>query len=106
FRRGSDEMVPESFGELDAVVKLMEENPKLEIELGGHTDNRGNPAANVQLSEARVNTVKAYLVEAGIAAARIQGKGYGGAQPISENTTEELRAKNRRVEMKIIRNDD
>ncbi|HAA11148.1 MAG TPA: hypothetical protein DCE41_05365 [Cytophagales bacterium] len=106
FRRGSDEMFPESSVELDEVVKLMEENPKMEIELGGHTDNRGNPLANVELSEARVATVKAYLVAAGIAAGRIQGKGYGGAKPISENTTEESRAKNRRVEMKVISNDD
>lgn len=105
FRRGTPEVLPESFEELDAVVELMNENPSLQIELGGHTDNRGNPVANLRLSEARVEAVKEYLVAQGINADRIAGKGYGGERPIADNEDEELRKLNRRVELKITGND-
>ncbi|NML66823.1 OmpA family protein [Hymenobacter sp. RP-2-7] len=92
---------PSSFPELNRLVKIMRNYPTLEIELGGHTDNQGDPALNVKLSEDRVNAVKAFLVAKGIEAKRLTTKGYGGAQPIASNEQEETRRFNRRVEFTI-----
>jgi outer membrane protein OmpA-like peptidoglycan-associated protein len=92
---------PSSFPELLRLVKTMKQYPTLEILIGGHTDNQGDPALNVKLSEDRVNEVKKYLVSKGIAANRLQTKGFGGAQPISSNEQEETRRFNRRVEFTI-----
>jgi outer membrane protein OmpA-like peptidoglycan-associated protein len=77
------------------------ENPKVKIELMGHTDGRGVHADNVKLSQQRVNKVKEYLVSKGVDASRISGKGFGGSKPIASNNTEESRKMNRRVEFVI-----
>jgi outer membrane protein OmpA-like peptidoglycan-associated protein len=103
FVQSKAELKPESYPELDRLVKIMNENPTIEIELGGHTDNRGVPQANLELSEKRVEAVKSYLVSKGIVAARISGKGYGGTRPMVENSNEQNRQFNRRVEFKIVK---
>ena len=94
-------LMPESYPELDRLVRIMKDNRTIEIELNGHTDGRGDPKANVQLSEERVEAVKEYLVLKGISEKRIIGKGFGGAKPMVANDTEENRQLNRRVEFKI-----
>lgn len=94
-------LMPESFPELDRLVQIMKDNITIEIELDGHTDGRGDPQANLSLSEVRVEAVKKYLVSKGISEKRIVGKGYGGAKPMVSNDTEENRQLNRRVEFKI-----
>lgn len=96
-------LLPESYPELDRLVRIMKDNKTLEIQLEGHTDGRGDPEANLELSEKRVAAVKQYLVSKGIAARRIVGKGFGGARPMVSNDTEENRKLNRRVEFKITR---
>jgi OOP family OmpA-OmpF porin len=101
FSQGKAELLPESFDELDVVVSFLKENPHVKIMLSGHTDNRGVEADNIKLSQARVNTVKAYLVSKGIEPKRISGKGYGGSKPIASNEGEETRKLNRRVEFTI-----
>ena len=101
FERGTANLLPESNHELDLVVNFMQSNPKVVIELSGHTDNRGVQSHNVRLSQLRVDKVKAYLVSKGISGKRISGKGYGGAKPIASNDTEESRMLNRRVEFTI-----
>lgn len=101
FERGSPKLLPESDPELDVVVSFLKTNPKIRIELSGHTDNRGVQSDNVKLSQQRVNKVKEYLVSKGIDAKRITGKGYGGSKPIASNETEETRKLNRRVEFTI-----
>lgn len=101
FVQGRAILKPESFPELDRLVAIMNENPSIKIELGGHTDNVGNKAALVKLSEDRVVAVKAYLESKGIKKDRISGKGYGDTQPIAPNDTNENRQRNRRVEFKI-----
>jgi outer membrane protein OmpA-like peptidoglycan-associated protein len=73
----------------------------VEIELSGHTDNRGSYRALMDLSQKRVNQVKQYLISKGIEARRITGKGYGGTRPVASNDTEETRQLNRRVEFTI-----
>lgn len=96
------ELKPESATELDNIVKLLKENPALKIQINGHTDNVGKPADNLKLSNNRANAVIKYLISKGISAARLSAKGWGETQPISDNSTDEGKAKNRRTEMKVI----
>lgn len=103
FQQSTANLLPESNDELDEVVEFLKINPKVEIELSGHTDNRGVHEHNVKLSQKRVETVKAYLVSKGISGRRVRGKGYGGSKPIADNRTEATRRMNRRVEFTIVK---
>lgn len=103
FEQGRPLLKPESYPELDRLVQVLKENPTIEIELSGHTDNVGNPAALLSLSQERVTTVKDYLVQNGIHGSRITGRGYGASRPLVKNDTEANRRMNRRVEFKIIK---
>jgi outer membrane protein OmpA-like peptidoglycan-associated protein len=103
FVQSKAELKSESYPELDRLVKIMQDNPTIEIEISGHTDNRGIPSANLALSEQRVDAVRQYLVSKGVEPKRMVGKGYGGSKPIAPSTTEENRQQNRRVEFKIIK---
>jgi outer membrane protein OmpA-like peptidoglycan-associated protein len=96
------ELKNESLVELDKLVQLLTENPSLKIEISGHTDNVGKPADNLALSNERAKAVVNYLVSKNIPAQRLTPKGYGEANPIAENNTEEGRALNRRTEMKVL----
>jgi outer membrane protein OmpA-like peptidoglycan-associated protein/Tol biopolymer transport system component len=96
------DLKPESEAELDILVKLLNENPTLKIQIGGHTDNVGKPADNLALSNSRAKAVVSYLVSKNISSQRLLAKGFGETQPIDDNKTEEGRAKNRRTEMKVI----
>ena len=102
FHRGTADMVEGSEKELNLVVEVLNDNPDIKILLKGHTDNTGDPVKNVQLSEARVKTVKAYILSQGINAYRVTGRGYGGNEPIASNETEETRKLNRRVEFEVL----
>lgn len=101
FEQGKTNLLTQSYPELDLVISFLKSNPKVKIELAGHTDNRGIPGQNLKLSQARVDKVKAYLVSKGIEKNRISGKGYGGSKPIASNDSEETRLFNRRVEFTI-----
>jgi OmpA-OmpF porin, OOP family len=103
FPQGKAVIDPKSYGELDEVAQMMKENSKMEIQLEGHTDNQGSAKANMELSESRVEAVKKYLVSKGIAKDRIKTKALGGSQPLSNEMTQEARAMNRRVEMRILK---
>lgn len=87
--------------ELDKLVLLLESYPEMNIEIGGHTDNKGTMAYNQKLSENRAKSVYDYLVQQGIVAERLSYKGYNFSVPIESNDTPEGRAKNRRTEFKI-----
>lgn len=89
--------------ELDNLVKFLKENPEINGEISGHTDNIGDKNRNKELSLQRAHSVRDYLVEHGVNAARLVYKGYGDAQPATTNDTEEGRAKNRRIEFKILK---
>lgn len=102
FEQSKPILLKESYDELDMVVEFMKLNPRVEIELAGHTDNRGLHDLNMKLSRERVNTVKEYIVSKGVDARRISGKGYGGTRPIADNDADETRALNRRVEFVIV----
>ncbi|MFD2784263.1 OmpA family protein [Hymenobacter rubripertinctus] len=90
-----------SYPELLRLVKILKDYPQVEIKLEGHTDNQGDPLLNVKLSLDRVNEVKKYLVQKGIAGTRITTEGFGGSKPVASNDQEETRKLNRRVEFRI-----
>ena len=92
----------ESYPELQRVVKFLEDNPKISIEIGGHTDNVGKKGYNQKLSENRAESVAQYLLLHGIPESAITFKGYGMSTPIADNDTETGRQINRRVEFTII----
>ena len=104
---------PESFIELNKLRDLLIKNPSLIIEIGGHTDTRGDATENQQLSEGRANAVKTYLIEQGIEATRLTAKGYGESQPkISDDQIASLKSsisqekahqQNRRTEYKFVK---
>ncbi|MGX5820452.1 OmpA family protein [Chitinophaga lutea] len=93
---------PASATELDKLAQLMKDNPSMQVELSGHTDNVGSDADNQLLSENRAKAVVEYLVKKGISAKRMKAAGYGESKPVDNNDTEEGRAQNRRTELKII----
>jgi OmpA-OmpF porin, OOP family len=95
---------PESFVELDRVVKMLEENPAVEIEMSAHTDSRGSDEYNFKLSDNRARSVVAYILSKGISATRIISNGYGETKPVVPNDTDDNRQLNRRVEFTILKN--
>lgn len=95
-------VLQQSYKELLNLLDILNRFPKMKIEVGGHTDGRGSIDYNLRLSESRAKAVVDYLIEKGIDGRRLQYKGYGKSQPIATNDTEEGRAKNRRVEFKIL----
>ncbi|MBX2901782.1 MAG: OmpA family protein [Cyclobacteriaceae bacterium] len=96
------ELRSESYTELRTVLDFLQNNPQVKIEISGHTDNTGTEAYNQQLSERRAKSVAVYLIEQGIAANRIQTKGYGSKKILLPNTTDENRQQNRRIEFRIL----
>jgi outer membrane protein OmpA-like peptidoglycan-associated protein len=99
FDTGSATIQQDSMSQLQEIVKLLQADTALKLEIGGHTDNVGAADANQKLSESRANAVMAALVKAGVAAGRLTAKGYGQTIPIADNRKEDGRAKNRRVEL-------
>ena len=102
FAQASSKLLETSYPELDRLVEILKENATLKIEIGGHTDNRGNAAELLKLSDDRAKSVLDYLVKEGISDKRVTSIGYGGTLPVSTGTSEIERAKNRRVEFKIL----
>jgi OmpA-OmpF porin, OOP family len=98
FEFDKDKIRPDSFPILDAVADVLQQNPKIKIEIQGHTDNKGSAAYNKSLSDRRAASVRKYLTAKGIDAARLTSKGYGMERPIVPNTTDQNRALNRRVQ--------
>lgn len=98
FDVGKSTIKPESMGEINRIVQLMNENPDLRFSVEGHTDSTGNAASNQTLSEARSKAIVDKLVELGVSADRLSSAGKGQNSPIADNATDEGRAKNRRVE--------
>ena len=102
FNTGKSTLKAESFKEIDKLAELLEKNPKVRVEVSGHTDNVGSASVNKKISKSRALTVKNYLVSRGILEDRIEYQGYGFDQPIAPNDSPEGRATNRRVEIKIL----
>nr|WP_294860372.1 OmpA family protein [uncultured Fluviicola sp.] len=104
---------PESFVELNKLRDFLKSNPTIKIEIGGHTDTRGDAAENMKLSDARAKSVKDYLIQQGVEASRLSSKGFGETMPIfsdeviakmtKENEKEKAHQENRRTEYKIVK---
>ena len=96
------QLEPESYKELDRVVSLMKSNPSAQIEIAAHTDDVGSDEFNNSLSAKRAQEIVKYLSSRGISTSRLKAKGYGKTRPLDPADTDEARAKNRRVELKIL----
>lgn len=106
FDTGKATLKKVSFKVLDHVAKVMTERPGVKkVQIEGHTDSVGDPERNRVLSQARAESVMAYLVKKGIAPARLVAKGYGPDKPVGPNETEVGREANRRVEFIILEQD-
>lgn len=104
FASGSDRLTGSEWPILEAVAGVLKGNPSTKIQVAGHTDSTGDPSKNQTLSEARAAAVRQVLASKyGADEARISVKGWGAEQPIEENTTEDGRALNRRVEIVLAR---
>jgi OmpA-OmpF porin, OOP family len=101
FQTAKSVIMPKSFGLLGEVAAVLLGRAGMEIRIEGHTDLRGGRAYNLRLSQARADSVKAYLVGRGISSDRMEAKGYGPDQPIDNNKTAAGRERNRRVEFMI-----
>jgi outer membrane protein OmpA-like peptidoglycan-associated protein len=99
FDTGRHELKPEAQAVIREIVTMLRQAPKLKLSIEGHTDNVGNPADNLALSERRAQSVLQAIVKEGIEPSRLRAVGYGQERPIADNRTEEGRAKNRRVEL-------
>lgn len=101
FETDSYELKPQSIAELQKLLELLNLNPAMKIEVGGHTDNVGTAEYNLTLSKNRAKSVANYLTSNGVDKLRITSKGYGLTKPIGDNSTEEGRAQNRRTEVRV-----
>jgi len=107
FATGSDEILPNSETILFEVADALLRNPDLElVEIQGHTDNNGNRALNMRLSQQRAEAVQQWLIQHGVEPTRLMAKGYGPTRPIAPNITQQNRARNRRVQFRIVRRVD
>jgi len=99
FDTGKSAILPESEDSLKQILALLTQNAALKIRVEGHTDNQGTPAANQTLSEKRAQAVMGWLIANGVDAVRLTAKGLGQTDPVADNSTDDGRAKNRRVEL-------
>jgi outer membrane protein OmpA-like peptidoglycan-associated protein len=104
FATGSEEILPNSEPLLLEVADVLIRNPDLElVEIQGHTDNRGDRTLNMRLSQQRAESVKRWLTQHGVEQDRLTAKGYGPTRPLAPNITQQNRARNRRVQFRIVR---
>jgi outer membrane protein OmpA-like peptidoglycan-associated protein len=101
FEYKSDSLKPSSVIELEELSNILLQNPQLILKIEGHTDNAGNQASNLQLSQHRAESVKSYFIQKGIDPSRLNAIGWGQERPKASNETEEGRKLNRRVELLV-----
>lgn len=99
FDTGKATILPDSESLLNEIVKMMQQNTDVKLSVEGHTDNVGGAASNQALSEKRAQAVVTWLTGHGVAAARLKSKGWGQTKPVADNSTDDGRGKNRRVEL-------
>jgi len=104
FQQRSSIISPESYPELNSVAQMLHSNPRMVIQLEGHTDTRGDAKLNLKLSQQRVDAVRNYLISKGVSKGKVRTKAFGGTMPLSRENTEEAHKLNRRVEARILEN--
>lgn len=102
FETGSDRLKRSTLAALDEAADVLKTHTRVVVEIQGHTDNVGGNRANQALSEKRAQAVKAYLIEKGVPARRLEARGYGESVPVADNKTVDGRAQNRRIAFKVI----
>jgi len=102
FDTGKATLQPASQEQLTNIADILKAYPQVKIRIGGYTDNTGDAAANLQLSQQRADNVMAELTRLGVDPARMNAKGYGEESPVADNSTEEGRQKNRRISLRVI----
>lgn len=102
FEQSQAILLPGSYGSLDKLVDMLSKNPRLEIQLEGHTDFRGPARANKRLSAQRVRVIRDYLINKGVEEGRVSTRAFGGSNPLSRAATDEAAQLNRRVEIRIL----
>jgi outer membrane protein OmpA-like peptidoglycan-associated protein len=104
FETGKADLKPVSFPVIDEVIKVMKDNPQIElVQIQGHTDSDGTADLNRKLSQGRAESVMKYMTGKGTKTARLEAKGYGPDVPIADNATPEGKEANRRVEFNILK---
>jgi len=103
FDTGSPRIRPESREQLDNIAAILQAYPNVDMKIGGFTDNVGGANENLVLSKERADAIKSELARRGVAGNRLTSEGYGEQYPIGDNSTEEGRARNRRVSMQVTR---
>ncbi|MCB2406550.1 PA14 domain-containing protein [Hymenobacter lucidus] len=101
FTQSTATLLPASRPMLNSLTRKLQEQPALQLEIAGHTDNVGEPAKNLLLSEQRAKVVRRYLVQQGIDSVRLSARGYGGTRPVADNRDPQQRPRNRRVEIVV-----
>jgi outer membrane protein OmpA-like peptidoglycan-associated protein len=101
FDTGSATLQPASQEQLTNIADILKAYPQVKINIGGYTDNTGDPAANLQLSQQRADSVMAQLTQLGVDPSRMTAKGYGQENAVADNSTEEGRQKNRRISLRV-----
>ena len=101
FQQSKALILERSFGELERLANMLLETPGLHVKIEGHTDNVGRPEDLQALSEARANAIRNFLLEKGVGPERIEAKGMGPQFPLNDNSSDALRAQNRRVEVTV-----
>ena len=103
FDTGKATLQPSSEEQLNNIAEILKAYPNVHVKIGGYTDNTGDPAVNKTLSEARAKNVMDALVSKGVDASRLASEGYGDQYPVADNSTEEGRAQNRRIALRVTR---
>ena len=102
FETNSATLKPESREQLRNVAEILKAYPNVNVKVGGYTDNTGDANANLKLSQDRATSVVTELVALGVPATRLSGEGYGEQYPVADNGTEQGRAQNRRIAMRVV----
>jgi len=101
FASGKATLEPASNEQLDNIAQILTAYPRVNVKIGGYTDDQGDDAYNMALSKNRADNVKAEIVKRGIDAARLEAEGYGEQHPVADNATPEGRAQNRRISLRV-----
>jgi outer membrane protein OmpA-like peptidoglycan-associated protein/uncharacterized protein YidB (DUF937 family) len=101
FETGSAALKPASDEQLRNISEILKAYPQVNLKLGGYTDNVGNDASNLKLSQARANSTMQEIVKLGTDPARLEAEGYGSQHPVADNSTEEGRQRNRRIDVRV-----
>lgn len=102
FHFGTTTLKPDSYSSLDVIVNFFKSNPGITFEIAGHTDDEGADDYNMVLSQGRAQSIVDYLIKQGIDSSRLIARGYGESSPIDKGITKAAKARNRRVEFRVV----